>query len=224
MFYPQNRLGCLGLIAVAMFLLTFSYLFTYEGRAEAERLAQEEHAAAVARHAKHAEGPIGPEFTTMDAQLSQAKEEKRKVTQVHLEGASAPLDGSWDVKEVGYDVVLLDGSGGALTLRTEQIVGVRIAPTSTTAEPKPSGDLTPSEFSLMKEKLTQAKRENLEVLLLWPLGISEPIEGPWSVKDITDETVSMDGPKGWILIRIEKIVGVRFGQPAKVQDQQVEKQ
>lgn len=223
MAYPQNRMGCLGLIAIAMFLLTFSYLFTYERRAEAEKLAQEERAAELARKAKHSEGAIGPEFTTMDAQLSQAKEEKRKVTQVHLEGASAPLDGSWDVKEVGYDVVLLDGAGGALTLRTEQIVGVRTAPISTTIEHKPSGDLTPSEFSLMKEKLTQAKRDNLEVLLLWPQGISEPIEGPWSVKEITDETVSMDGPKGWILIRIEKILGIKFGQPTNVQDQQVEK-
>jgi len=46
----------------------------------------------------------GPDFTTMDAQLVIAQEKKLTVTPIRLEGPR-PLDGSWSVKEVGYDVV-----------------------------------------------------------------------------------------------------------------------
>ena len=122
----KNSLGCLGLIAVAMFLLTFAYLFTYERQAEAEKLAQEEHAAELARRAKHAEDPIGPEFTTMDDQLGLAKEAGSKITEFRMEGIPEAIKGPWVVKDVGYDVVVLEGSAGLMTIRMESIVGILV--------------------------------------------------------------------------------------------------
>ncbi len=67
----------------------------------------------------------GPDFTTMDAQLVIAQEKKLTVTPIRLEGPR-PLDGSWSVKEVGYDVVAFEGSPGVMTVRLEGIVSVQV--------------------------------------------------------------------------------------------------
>lgn len=138
----KRSLGCLGFILVALFLGAFVLVIFRMTEAD---LLRDEHMARSAR----GEG-IGPEFTTMDAQLQQAYDQKRQVTLIHLEGALAPLVGQWSVKELGYDVVVLDGPSGVLTLRIEAIVGVQVEPAKEAAPPFPSTEALKVEPQLEK--------------------------------------------------------------------------
>jgi hypothetical protein len=50
--------------------------------------------------------------------------------------SGCPLSGRWSVQDVGYDVVVLDGPSGALTLKIEAIVGVQVEEVKKPPEPQ----------------------------------------------------------------------------------------
>ena len=115
---PQFRLGCFGLVAIALFLGTFVWIFM--------RISDSDHAPEMKTDRHHHGEEIGSAFTTMDAQLIRAKEKGQKVTSIYLEGSPAPLMGQWSIQEAGYDVVVLDGPSGIFTFKIEVIAGLQV--------------------------------------------------------------------------------------------------
>lgn len=128
MTHPQHRVGCFGLVAIVLFLLTFMWVFL--------RVSGPDHEPGKKIDRLHDGEAIGPEFTTMDMQLAIAKEKGKRVTLIHLEGNPTPLVGQWSVQEVGFDVVVLDGPSGVLTLKIEAIVGVQVEDVKKSPEPQ----------------------------------------------------------------------------------------
>ena len=127
----KNPLGCTGLLVIAMFLVTASFIVyrvtSEEIRESDKKLSQQEQdQERLIKHLEATGEPIGPEFTTMDDQLSQAKEAGSKITEFRMEGIPEAIKGPWVVKDVGYDVVVLEGPAGLMTIRMESIVGILV--------------------------------------------------------------------------------------------------
>lgn len=127
---PQNRMGCYGLVAIMLFLYLLIWSFLRVSGPSVP-----DHVPGKKIDRLHSEEEIGPEFTTMDAQLALAKEKRQKVTSIYLEGTPTPLIGQWSVQEVGFDVVVLNDPAGVLTLKIESIVGIQVKEVKKPSEP-----------------------------------------------------------------------------------------
>ena len=111
----KSSLGCFGLIVV-LAIIGVVFLITEMDDSRVPQGPQER---------SDTEGAIGLSFTTMDDQLLRVHEEGGRISQIRLENVPVPLKGPWEVKEVGYDVIVFQGHPGKLTVRLESIVAIQ---------------------------------------------------------------------------------------------------
>lgn len=107
-------MGCFGMIVVILFLATFAWIVY---RVTAVDMLPD----GSAKWNPHSES------TTLESQLAEAGGKHQKITQVRLVNVPLPVDGLWEIKDVGFEVVVLEGAAGKWVVRCDQLAGFLVA-------------------------------------------------------------------------------------------------